>query len=197
MKKSLTNKNIARIGILGALGAFLMLLDFPIFLAPGFYKLDVGDLPCLIGAFAMGPIPALFIQIIKIIVKLFLKPTSTKFIGEIAAFIFSSTYCVAASIVYKTNKTKKGAFKAILIGSLAMVIVSTLANYLFIIDAYASLYGMQIEAIISLGNKIFPVINDLLSFCLCCVLPFNIVKAAIVDVLTLLLYKRISPLLKD
>lgn len=174
-----------------------MLLDFPIFLAPGFYKLDVGDLPCLIGAFAMGPIPALFIQIIKIIVKLFLKPTSTKFIGEIAAFIFSSTYCVAASIVYKTNKTKKGAFKAILIGSLAMVIVSTLANYLFIIDAYASLYGMQIEAIISLGNKIFPVINDLLSFCLCCVLPFNIVKAAIVDVLTLLLYKRISPLLKD
>lgn len=174
-----------------------MLLDFPIFLAPGFYKLDVGDLPCLIGAFAMGPIPALFIQIIKIIVKLFLKPTSTKFIGEIAAFIFSSTYCVVASIVYKKNKTKKGAFKAILIGSLAMVIVSTLANYLFIIDAYASLYGMQIEAIISLGNKIFPVINDLLSFCLCCVLPFNIVKAAIVDVLTLLLYKRISPLLKD
>lgn len=197
MKKYLTNKNIARIGILGALGAFLMLLDFPIFLAPGFYKIDVGDLPCLIGAFAMGPIPALFIQIIKIVVKLLLKPTSTKFIGEIAAFIFSSTFCVAASIIYQKNKTKNGAFRAIFIGSLAMVIVSTLANYLFIIEAYANLYGMPIEAIIELGNKIFPIIDDLLSFCLCSVLPFNIVKVVLVDVLTLLLYKRISPLLKD
>lgn len=196
MKKSLSIKNITRIAILGALGAFLMLIDFPIFVAPSFYKLDIGDLPCLIGAFAMGPIPGLFIQIIKILLKLLLKPTSTAFIGEVAAFIFSSSYCISASIIYQSNKSKKGAIKAIIIGSIIMVLVSTLANYGFILDAYSKLYGMPLEAIIGLGNKIFPIVTNKFSFVLCCVLPFNLIKAVLVDVLTMLLYKHISPLLK-
>lgn len=196
MKKSLSIKNITRIAILGALGAFLMLIDFPIFVAPSFYKLDIGDLPCLIGAFAMGPIPGLFIQIIKILLKLLLKPTSTAFIGEVAAFIFSSSYCISASIIYQLNKSKKGAIKAIIIGSIIMVLISTLANYGFILDAYSKLYGMPLEAIIGLGNKIFPIVTNKFSFVLCCVLPFNLIKAVIVDVLTMLLYKHISPLLK-
>lgn len=197
MKKSLSIKNITRIAILGALGAILMMFDFPIFVAPSFYKLDIGDLPCLIGAFAMGPIPGLFIQIIKILLKLLFKPTSTAFIGELAAFIFSSSYCLSAALIYKNSKTKKGAKKAMIIGSIVMVLISTIANYLFIIPAYSRLYGMPLEAIIGLGSAIFPVVNDLFTFTLCCVLPFNCLKAILVDVLTLLLYKHISPLLKD
>ena len=197
MKKSLSIKNITRIAILGTLGALLMLIDFPVFVAPGFYKLDLGDLPCLIGAFAMGPIPALFIQIIKILLKMLFKPTSTAFIGELAAFIFSSVYCVVASIIYKHNKTKKSAIKAIIIGSIAMVLIATICNYLFIIPAYSKLYQMPLETIIGLGSAIFPAVKDLLSFSICCVLPFNVIKATIIDVLTLLLYKHISPLLKD
>ena len=74
-----------------------MIFDFPIAIAPSFYKIDLGDLPCLIGAFALGPVPAFFIQIVKILVKLLLKPTSSAFVGEMAAFIFSSVYCVSAA----------------------------------------------------------------------------------------------------
>ena len=70
MKNILTVKNMAVIAILGVLGAILMMFDFPIAIAPAFYKLDLSDLPCLIGGFALGPIPALFIELIKIIVKL-------------------------------------------------------------------------------------------------------------------------------
>lgn len=174
-----------------------MLLDFPIFVAPGFYKIDIGDLPCLIGAFAMGPIPALFIQIVKILIKLLLKPTSTAFVGEIAAFIFSSAYCVCASFVYQKNKSKKGAILAITIASLFMVVVASVGNYLIIIPAYCKLYNMPLDTIISLGSAIFPVIKDKLTFVVCCVVPFNLIKVAIVDVFTLVLYKHISPLLKD
>lgn len=174
-----------------------MLIDFPIFIAPSFYKIDISDLPCLIGAFAMGPIPALFIQVIKILIKLLLKPTSTAFIGEVAAFITSSVYCVCASVLYKNNRTKFGAKRAILISSIFTVLISSLANYIFIIPAYSRLYGMPLEAIISLGQAIFPIINNKLSFVLCCVVPFNIVKVCIVDLLTLFLYKHISPLLRD
>ena len=173
-----------------------MIFDFAIGVAPGFYKLDVSDLPCLIGSFAMGPIPGVLIQLIKILVKLLLKPTSTAFIGELAAFIMSSVYCACAGYIYKINKNKKQAIKAIIIASIVQVIIACFANYIFIIPAYSNLYGMPIEAIIAAGTKIFPIVTDKLSFVLCCVAPFNAIKVAIVDVLTLVLYKHISPLLK-
>lgn len=197
MKKTFNIKNLTRIAILGTIGGLLMIIDFPIFIAPSFYKLDIGDLPCLIGAFAMGPVSGLFIQIIKILVKLLFKPTSTAFVGEIAAFIFSSTYCLVASIIYQKNRNKRGANIAIIIGSLSMILVSAIANYYFIIPFYSRLYNMPLEAIISLGSAIFPIIDSLFMFVICCVVPFNIVKVAIIDVLTMLLYKRIAPLLRD
>ena len=197
LKKHLTVKNISSIAVLGALGAVLMLFDFPIAIAPSFYKIDLGDLPCLIGAFALGPIPALFIQLVKILVKLLLKPTSTAFVGEMAAFICSSVYCVSATIIYQKNRSRNQALKAMIAASILMAFTGTIVNYLLIIPAYVKLYHMPLETIISLGQAIFPIISDKLSFVLCCVLPFNLVKAMIVDILTLLLYKRISPLLKE
>ena len=196
MKKVLSVQNITMIAILGALAAVLMLMDFPILIAPSFYKLDISDLPCLIGAFALGPLPALLIQAVKILIKLLLKPTSTAFVGEMAAFSFSSIYCVSAALIYQSQKTKKGALKALIISSLLMAVCATAGNYFFIIPAYVNMYHMPLEAIIAMGTEIFPIIHDKLSFVLCCVLPFNLIKAVIVDVLTLTLYKRISPLLK-
>ena len=196
MNKYLTVKNISSIAVLGALGAVLMLFDFPIAIAPSFYKVDLGDLPCLIGAFALGPVPALFIQIVKIIVKLLFKPTSTAFVGEIAAFLFSSVYCVTAAFIYQKNKNRNSAIKAMVIASVVMAIFATIGNYLFIIPAYVNMYHIPLEAIIGMGSAIFPIISDKFTFVLCCVLPFNLIKALIVDVLTFILYKRISPLLK-
>lgn len=196
MKEYLTLKNISVVAILGALGATLMLFDFPIFVAPSFYKFDLGDLPCLLGAFALGPVGAFFIQVIKILVKLLLKPTSTAFVGEFAAFICSTAYCVSAANIYQFNKTRKTAIIAMIVGSLFMTIISCLANYFIIIPAYVKMYNIPLETIISMGQAIFPIIKDKLGFVLCCVLPFNLIKALIIDVLTFVLYKHISPLLK-
>ena len=196
MKKYLSVRNISVIAVLGALGAVLMIFDFPIAIAPSFYKIDLGDLPCLIGAFALGPVPAFFIQIVKILVKLLLKPTSSAFVGEMAAFIFSSVYCVGAACIYACDKSRKGAIKAMIIASITMAIVATAGNYFFIIPAYVNLYHLPLEKIVAMGAAIFPIITDKLSFVLCCVLPFNLIKAIIIDVLTFFLYKHISPLLK-
>lgn len=187
---------MAVIAILGVLGAILMMFDFPIAIAPTFYRLDLSDLPCLIGAFALGPIPALFIELIKIIVKLLIKPTSTAFVGELAAFIVSSSFVLTAGFIYKKNKTRSSAIKAMVIGTIVMALVGTIANYLFIIPFYVKMYNMSLETIIGMGQAIFPVIKDKLSFVLCCVLPFNIIKGTIVSIVTLILYKRISVIIK-
>ncbi len=196
MKRKLSVRDISSIAVLGALGAVLMFFDFPIFIAPSFYKLDLGDLPCLIGAFALGPLPAFFIQVVKILIKLLLKPTSTAFVGEAAAFIFSTVFCVSAAFVYQSEKSRKGALKAMAVGTVLMVIASAIGNYAFIIPAYVRMYGLPLDAIIAMGTEIFPAVHDKLSFVLLCVAPFNLIKGFIVDVLTFFLYKRISPLLK-
>ena len=196
MKKVLTVKNMAVIAILGVLGAILMIFNFPVTIAPSFYKMDLSDLPCLIGAFALGPIPALFIEIIKIIVKLLIKPTSTAFVGELAAFIISSSFVLSASFIYQKNKTKNNAIKAMVIATIIMSLIATIANYTFIIPFYVKMYNLPLETIIDMGKAIFPIIDDKLSFVLCCVLPFNIIKGTITSIVTFIIYKRISILLK-
>ena len=196
LNRKLSVREICSIAILGALGAVLMFFDFPIFVAPSFYKLDLGDLPCLIGAFALGPLPAFLIQMVKILIKLLLKPTSTAFVGEAAAFIFSSVYCVSAALIYQLDKSRRGAVKALALATVLMVVVSAVGNYAFIIPAYVSLFGLPLEAIVGMGAKIFPAVHDKFTFVLFCVVPFNLIKALVVDVLTFFLYKRISPLLK-
>lgn len=196
MKKHLTIKNITRIAILGSLAGILMVIDFPIFIAPSFYKFDFSDLPCLIGAFAMGAIPSVFIEIIKIIVKLLIKPTSTAYVGEIASFLFSSVYCISATLYYKNHRNKKGAFIGIVIGSLLMVVLSAFLNYYFIIPSFRRLYNISIESIIKLGHDIIPIVHTRFDFVILCVVPFNMIKVIIIDVLTFLLYKRLSTYLK-
>ena len=196
MKKSfLTLREICVIGILGALAAVLMLFDFPIFIAPSFYRLDLSDVPGVIGALALGPVPALFIQIVRILVKLLIKPTSSAFVGEITVFLVSSVYCVSAGYIYQKDKSKRNLIKALIISSILMITVATAGNYFFILQAYVSLYKLPLDSIISMGHAIFPIVNSKLSFVLCCVLPFNIIKSVIADLIVYFSYDRISPLI--
>lgn len=197
MKSYLTSKRIATISIMAAIAVVLMIFDFPIaFIAPDFYKLDLSDLPCLIGSFAMGPIAGVIIEALKILLKLVIKPTSTAFVGELANFLCGISLVVPAGLIYKKKHNKKGALISLIVGSISLATVGTLFNYFVMIPFYVSLYKIPLEVIISLGSKIIPAINSKFTFCLFCVAPFNIVKGLIVSILTYFLYKRISPLLK-
>ena len=53
--KRTSTKVIAKVGVLAAVATLLMLLDFPLWFAPSFYKLDFSEVPVLLGAFALGP----------------------------------------------------------------------------------------------------------------------------------------------
>ena len=197
MKNYLTTKRIALIAIMSAIAGLLMIVDFPVsFIAPSFYKMDISDLPCLIGSFALGPLAGTTIELLKVLIKLILKPTSTAFVGELSNFLCGVAMCVPSGIVYLKEHNKKGAIKALIFGSLSMVVLSSIINYALIIPTYVKLYGMPLDAIISAGKAIFPIVKDKFTFVLICVTPFNLIKAIIVSVITYFLYKRISNLLK-
>ena len=120
-EKLLTTKNVVLMGMFGALAGVLMLFEFPLpFLAPSFYGLDVSEVPVLIGTFAMGPVAGAIMEVVKILVKLVLKPTSTGFVGEFANLVISCAMVIPAGLIYKISHTRKGAMTGLVAGTVLM-----------------------------------------------------------------------------
>ena len=178
-------RNIALMGMLGAMAALLMYLEIPlVFLAPNFYKMDT---------FALGPFAGGLIEAIKILIKLLIKPTSTGGVGELANFVVGCAMAVPAGLLYRARKNKKTAVKALLLGTLCMTVLGVVVNALVMLPFYSKF--MPMETIISLGAKIVPAVNSVWTFCLFCVGPFNLFKGLVISLITFLLYKRVSPLI--
>ena len=81
-------------------------------------------------------------------------------------------------------------------GTVTMSVVAVFINALVLLPAYAKAFGMPIDAFVEMGSAINPAINSLWTFVVLAVAPFNLIKGVLVSVITVLLYKHISPILK-
>lgn len=196
-ERILSTRKIAVIGMFSAIATVLHVLDFPLPFAPDFYKLDFSELPALIGAFAFGPVAGVMIEFCKIVLKLMFKGTSTAFVGDLANFIIGCSFVLPASLIYEYRKNKKMAILGCLVGSVIMIIFGTMFNAVYLLPKFAVLYGMDLEQIIGFGTMINPAISNITTFVVFAVAPLNVVKSASVSILTLLLYKKLSPILKQ
>ena len=192
------NKNadwIVKISMLSAVATVLMLFEFPLpFIAPSFYELDFSEVPALIGAFAMGPVAGVVIEAIKILLNFFINGSITGGVGELSNFVLGVAFVLPAGLIYKRKKTKKSALLGIALGGIFMVILGCFSNAFIMIPLYSKM--MPLDAIIAQAAAIWPVIDSTFKFVLLCVVPFNIVKAALVTAVTMVIYKRISPIFK-
>ena len=194
--RSTTNVRLmTRVGMLGAIAFVLTYIQFPVtFVAPSFMKLDVADLPVLIGSFAMGPLAGVMIAALKNVLYVLIRGTTTGGVGDLSNFIIASTFAISAGLIYKKKKTFKGALIGLLVGVAMTTTVAVISNYYFIFPLYAKI--MPMEAIINAGAAVTSKITDLWSMMLYSVIPFNILKGLCTSLFTMLLYKRVSPLLK-
>ena len=191
----MSTKNIAVMGMFGALAAVLMLFEIPLpFLAPSFYGLDLSEVPVLVGTFALGPVAGIVMEAVKILIKLVLKPTSTGFVGEFANFVFGCSMVVPAGVIYQLYKTKKGAMAAMAAGTGIMALVGVAGNALVMLPFYSNF--MPLENILAAGAAIHPAVGDVWTFALFCVGPFNVVKGIVVSLITALVYKRVSIMIR-
>ena len=196
---SLSNtKKLTLIAVLGAMAAVLMYFEFPLtFVAPDFYKLDLSEIPVMIGTFMMGPIAGVLIEAVKILIKLVIKPTSTAYVGEFANFCVGCAMLIPAGIIYKLKKTKKSAVIAMIVGSVVMAIAGVFLNYYLMLPFYVKAYNFPLEAIIGAGAKINSLITSKWTFVWFAVAPFNLIKGIMVSVITLAVYKRISTFVRN
>ncbi|MGL5245216.1 MAG: ECF transporter S component [Sarcina sp.] len=165
-----------KVSLLSAIAFILMYVDFPVIPIFPWLKIDLSDVPALMGAFAFGPLTGIIIEAVKNLMIIVLKGTQTGFVGEIANFIIGVSMILPASMVYKRCKTKKNAIMGMVIGTVVMEVVGIIANVYFLLPAY----GMQMAS------------AELTQYVTVGLIPFNGIKGILVSLITYLLYKKLS-----
>lgn len=194
-KKSNVNiRALCVTGIMSALGALLMLVEFPLpMLIPAFIKMDFSELPALITTYAFGPAYGVAVCFLKNVLHLI--SGSTMGIGELSNFVLGSVLVLIAGLFYKKNKTKKSAVLGASVGSLVMAAVCVFTNYFIVYPLYCKVLGLTMEAIIGMYQELLPSVGSLFTALLIFNLPFTFAKGMIDTLLCALIYKPVSPLL--
>jgi riboflavin transporter FmnP len=193
MKDNKLNKLI-KISLLGCIAFILMYIEIPLPIFPSFLRIDIGDLPALLGAFAFGPMAGVLVELVKNILYAIFKG-NTALIGESANFVIGSVLVYISGIIYKKKKTKKGALLGLLVGGIAMTIAGAVLNYFVLLPLYETVLGFKISAVVGMGAAINHNVKDLNSFIIWIIVPYNILKVFVVSVVTLAVYKSLSPIL--
>lgn len=195
MKKQVNVRNMVQVAMLGAVATVLMLFEIPLWFAPSFYEIDLSEVAVLIGAFTMGPLAGVVIELIKILLNLIINGTITAGVGELANLLVGCALVIPAGIIYRRSRTRKGALVGMAAGTLIMTIVGCIVNAFILLPVYSAVI-MPLDALVGMGSALNPAITDLTTFVFFAVAPFNLLKGVIVSLVTLLLYKKVSPILK-
>ena len=153
-------------------------------------------LPDLIGGFVLGPVGAVEIIAVKVLLKLVFKGTSSMFTGEVQKFLLCTAYALPAVLYYQKHRTKRGAAIGLVLGTICGVIVAVLTNVFLIFPAYMALYGMDWAAIVQMCTAVNPWITNVPTMVAFSIVPFNVISFSVTSILAMLLYKKISVPLK-
>ena len=194
MRAKTNTAYFAKVAMLGVLAYVVMFLEVALPFFPSFLKLDLSDIVPLIGALALGPVAGVLVELLKNLLHLF--TTHTGGVGELANFIVGSAFVVTAGAIYARHQTKRGALIALLCSIGAMIVAGAVVNYFITIPLYAVVLGLSTEAIVGMSAKVIPAIHDKLSLILFAFCPFNLLKGIVLTLITVPLYKKVSPLLK-
>ena len=174
--KTLNTNRFIKLSLLSAIAVILMYIDFPVIPIFPWLKIDLSDVPALMGAFAFGPLAGVIIELMKNLLILIVKGTGTGFVGELANFLVGVALVWPAALVYKKNKTKKTAILGMVLGVLCIEVVGILANVYLLLPAY----GMAMSK------------AELMQYVTVGLIPFNGIKSILVCGITYALYKKVS-----
>lgn len=191
----LTTRNLVQIALLGCIAALLMMVVFPLPFAPAFMEVDISDTPIMLASMTMGPLAGMVTASIKILIKLLLRPTSTMFIGELSNLLLSFVNAITVGLIYKYMHNRRGAIIAVLTTIITMSAVAVLSNAFVIFPLYAKYLNIDIIGLIDSTSKINPWVLDYKGLMLYAILPFNLVKQALVAFASIVILKYLEPLI--
>ena len=191
---------MARVAMFGAMSTLLYAIpvfkfSLPIF--PSFLELHFDEVPVFICGFAYGPFAGFLVILLKTALKLLFDPTKTFFVGELTDLILSSIYVVIATWIYQKKRNLKGVAIGFGIATVVQVFAAMLLNVYVMIPFYAQVMGFPLPALLGMMQKAIPAITDTgWSYAFFAVLPFNLLKDAIVIALTFVIYRSLHVFLR-
>ena len=172
-----------------------MFLEIPLPLMPPFLKFDFSEVPVLIATFALGPVYGIIIELLKNLIHL--PWTGTMAIGEMSNFITGSIFVGTAGLIYRKNRTRKGAVASMALATLALAVIAVPVNAFINLPLYASVLGQSLEDILAWTQTVNPAIDTELKLLLIGFVPFNLFKGTVVSLITFFVYKPISKLINS
>ena len=192
----ITTRKLVVMSMLSAIATVVYYLDFPVPLMPGFIKMDLSNVISLLASFALGPIEGAIVCLIKNAIQLILKGAGTTMgIGNIFDFVTSAVFCMTAGFIYRKQKTREMALISCIVGVLAFTVISLPLNYFIVYPIYFKAFGGE-EAILGMYRQLNSNVET--TFQALCIfnLPFTLVKGMLCAVVTMIIYKPLSPVLK-
>jgi len=171
-------KTLVVTALLGGASFYLMFaIEFPLPLLPNYLKYDPGDVPALLGAFALGPWAGLAIELIKNVLFFLSGKSSAGLIGVSANFLAGATLVLTAGIFYRWRHDLWGALAGLSAGTVVTTGVMTMANYY----VFLPLWGVP-------RHQLLPLLTA-------AIIPFNLAKGVLSSLVTVVLYRRVEVLL--
>lgn len=195
-KSAFSTKNMIRVSLLVAISFIFRLVDFPLPLFPDFLKMDLSDIPAIIAVFSVGVWAGVIVELLKNFLVFIMGMSSSAGIGELANFLVGIAYTVPLGIFYYRYNGSKKLLKSLIIGSIGMVFFASVLNYFMFIPLFANFYGMPISKLVQMYGKLNPLINDLKTVIIYCIVPWNIIKAIVISLLGAKLYDVVKKVIK-
>lgn len=186
------SRYIAFTAIFAALSTALMFLSFGVPFMPSFLKLDFSEVPALIAAYSLGPVSGVIVCLVKNLINM--TATTTGCVGELSNFMLGCMLVVPAGMIYKYKRNRIGALVGALVGSVIMGLGSLLTNYYIVYPVYYNF--LPYEAILGMYQALYPKVNDLWDCLLVFNLPFTVMKGLLCAVITFVIYKPVSIVMK-
>lgn len=192
----ISTRKLVIIALMSAIAIVIYYFDFPVPLMPSFIKLDLSNVVTLLAGFSLGPVEGVLVCLIKNAVHLLIKGLGTTMgIGDIFDFVTSAVFALTAGLIYKFNRTKKGAIIGCIAGALAMTAISLPLNYFIVYPIYFKAFGGE-EAILGMYRELRASTGSIFEALCIFNLPFTLVKAALCALMTVVIYKPLSPIIK-
>lgn len=182
-----STQKLVTIPMLAAVAFILQYLEFPIPLMPSFLKLDFSTLPALIGGLVYGPVAGIIVEVLKNALHMLFKNTDGLLIGELANVVAGASFILVAVSMQRLGQGKKGFLLGLALGTLLMSAVMAVANAFFLLPAYAALYQMPMETLLSTFGA-----TSVWSLVLYGIVPFNIFKGAMLSLVAYPVYVKLG-----
>ncbi len=193
MNKKWSTNTLVLTAMLSAVAGVLMSLEFSMPMMPPFYKIDFSDVPTVIALFTMGPVPAICVEIMKILIKLIAVGTNSMYVGELANLLGILLFIIPVWLLYnKMGKTRKAAMTALAVNVPIRIVFSCFLNACITLPLYAKAMGMPLDEVVQAVAFVNPMITDLTTFLVLATVPFNLVKITLNFAVGYWLYDRLK-----